>query len=58
MSKRAPYLYVVELFEDGAWQTTCGVARTREAARFEIRRWRKGNPYDKFRLRRYVREVI
>ena len=57
MSGRAAFLWVVEMFEAGAWVPTCGVALTRAMGRIEIKQWRESDPDDEFRLRRYMREV-
>lgn len=47
-------LWVVELFVYGRWEPTIGVRLTRDEAREEMQSWRRRNPTDRFRLRRYT----
>lgn len=56
------YLWVVEIkFSPSlgnvtkGWNATVGAKLSREDARQEMAKWQKGNPDDKFRIRRYVR---
>ena len=56
------YLWVVEMFDDGArrpaWEPTLGVGLDRQQARSEMAELKYRNPNDRFRLCRYVREVV
>lgn len=51
------HIWVIEILQDGKWISTTGVAMTRrEAQQVEIPWWREGNPDDKYRVRKYLRE--
>jgi len=55
MSRRC--VWIVEAsYDGGAWHPTVGVRLTRRDARVELAAWRRRNPDDRFRLRRYVAE--
>lgn len=55
MTRKPSHVWIVEVLWATAntWQPTVGIAFRREEARLELWRWRKSNPDDKFRLRRY-----
>lgn len=55
-------IWVVEMWSDDVyrhrasrWEPTVGVGFTRAQARWECREWRKKNPNDRFRVRKYSR---
>ena len=49
-------IWVVEMFDSYAktYDTTIGIALSREEAEAEKQRWLQRNPDDKFRVRAYV----
>lgn len=55
-------VWVVEMWNDAPrrdrWEPTVGTGLTRDDARCELRGFRRNNPNDRFRLRRYVRVEI
>ncbi len=54
-SVKRPYVWIVEgSFDGGSWHPTVGVALERARARPVLAQWKARNPYDRFRLRRYV----
>jgi hypothetical protein len=55
---RQPYVWIVEMWNDdqARWEATVGARLTREAAQDEIAEWRERNPYQRFRVHRYVAE--
>ena len=56
------YIWVVEMFNCcyacilPRWEPTVGVEVTRADARKAKGEWERKNPYDKFRIRKYVRQ--
>lgn len=50
-------LWVVEMQDDKQreWHATIGARLTKEDGRAELRDWKDNNPYDRFRLVKYVR---
>jgi len=52
--KDTRHLWVVEMLEPfGKWHQTTGAGINRENGRWKLREWRRRNPDDKFRLRKY-----
>ena len=54
---RLNILWIVEMYlaskSHANWLPTTGIALSRSDGRREILDWKKANPYDKFRLRKY-----
>ena len=42
---------------DRDWSPCAEIGLTRATARVDLRDWQKRNPYDRFRLHRYVRKA-
>jgi len=49
-------IWVVEMFTGKGWMPTVGVGLCREDVRIKKRDWKKRNPDDRFRVRKYIRE--
>lgn len=51
------HIWVVEMRSDVnyRWEPTVGVGLCRADARREMKQWKKITPFDKFRLKKYVR---
>ena len=53
------HLWVIEVYDKGIWMSTIGAYLTREDARDQKRRrWERQCPNDKFRIRKYIREIV
>ena len=45
---------VIEMLDNGKWKPTIGVGLTKIHGQWQRREWRRRNPDDKFRLRKYA----
>ena len=48
------YVWIVEMLDNGKWKPTIGVGLTKIHGQWQRREWRRRNPDDKFRLRKYA----
>jgi hypothetical protein len=50
------HVWVIEMLCEGWWEPTVGCALTRRAAYIRKRyHWEEYNPFDKFRVKKYIR---
>ena len=53
------HVWIIEMYDDmrKEWSPTVGEALTRADAKLEKIIWAKRNPYDRFRIRKYVQDA-
>lgn len=48
------YVWVVEMLENGKWESCAGIGLNKSDAKIELDDFKQQNPDDKFRLTKYV----